>query len=1391
MRIQKATIITTLFLLMTLHSIAISDTINREQDKKKCMENLSVIGDAIKAYKTDHNGDIPNWLSGLYPKYLHDPKILLCPADETDGKPAGFTAYKDPKMPCSYLYEFNPMQFPFQALTFDKNPQKNYTYKEAKIRELKYFGGLVPIVRCKHHSSQQTINLSYDGRAYFSPGGWESAPESINVLLSFFQNALANNQNGLEAEFSLREIFGFFMSRNRLPDLRKLLEQDSHLSMEGTKILGQIYESEGNIQKSIEIYQRVIKSFPDDFDTRMRLAKLYASQNNYGSARSEIDKVFKLDPRNPIIKGLQAEFDAIHDVERIKSKFVIEQKPKPPINGKAMRRNAPPPPPPGPNHELPSPQLNYLTKIEELLLVSNKDLLSTVQKSKRVIQGSSGDPESVTKLWYLYQTLEKSLSSHSGEWKTYTTSNGLINDYVYSIVQDNRGVLWIGTGKGVCQYDGESFVPFINDNELSNDSIQSILIDKQENIWFGTGSDGVFKYDGKNVIHYAIRDGLAGDNIAKIIQDRKGNIWFVCNLGGISKYDGKKFITFTTADGLVDNSVQTMMEDSKGNLWIGTAKGLSQYNGKTFTSFTDADGLIGNAVYSIIEDHNGNILFGTDRGINCMIGNKLLPFMTKDGPIRDGARYILEDHAGNLWFILWRGVSRYDGNNFTYFTEQDGLADNSINVIFEDREGNMWFGHPNANGLSQFNPEGLRNYGIQDGLPGITVTAIAEDKQGNLWIAADGIVSKYNGITFTQPIPKSRRILGNVSNIITDVKGNLWFGTEGHGLIRYDGMNYTRFTTQNGLIGNNVSPRSGLLIDKNDRLWIGASNAGVSSYNGVKFTNLTMADGLASDAISSLVEDKHGDIWIGTQGGGIDRYDGVKFTNFITDDGLIDNAVMAMYADKQGQIWIGTQSGLSKYDGKSFTTPLQFNGKLIMRIIEDREGYFWFGTANEGIIKTDGKTLMQITTADGLPNNRIFALHEDKNGNIWIGTEGGLAKYKPNHAPPLILIESTLADKVYTDSSETISIPTGRNLKINYRGISYRTRPEAMQYFYQLDGYDKDWQGPTHDRSIDYPDIKPGTYTFKVKAVDRDLNYSKPAQIKINVRPPFYMSTVFLVPTGSFGIILITAMIILTTGFVKHRKRIRAYERLAAQELKDAHRVQMSLMPESPPAIDGLEIAGKCVSANTVSGDFFNYLQSKHPNEIAIIIADVTGKAMIGAMNAVMTDGILHAKAEEMDQISPSRLMAKTNDVLITRTEPDMYVTMQIGLINTESKTLTLANAGHHALPILLRNGEIQFLEVRGFPLGLMEAGIEYDEERFQLQSRDVLIFMTDGIIETLDNNDQLYSDSGRLKKIISKFALDMSPEFMVNAIISDAIDFGNNRGIRDDDMTVVVAKVL
>ena len=325
---------------------------------------------------------------------------------------------------------------------------------------------------------------------------------------------------------------------------------------------------------------------------------------------------------------------------------------------------------------------------------------------------------------------------------------------------------------------------------------------------------------------------------------------------------------------------------------------------------------------------------------------------------------------------------------------------------------------------------------------------------------------------------------------------------------------------------------------------------------------------------------------------------------------------------------------------------------------------------------------------------------------------------------------------------------------------------------------------------MSYENLKPGNYTFKVVAITRDLVYSEtPATVSLKIVPPFYLRAVFLVPTVGFVTILIAVLTIVSIGYLKRRRQVQAYQQAAVEELQDASRVQMMLMPDKAPPIEGLGIAGKCLPANTVSGDFFDYLVGKGDNQIGLVVADVCGKAMKGAMNAMMTDGILHSVAKDMEKLAPASLMMGLNEVLKGRLEQYMNVTMVIGVIDTDAKNLTLANAAHHAYPIILHDGEIQTLKTGGLPLG-MRAGIQYTEEQFELQSGDVLVLMSDGIIEAKDSEEKDYSESGRLEETILTFTPEMSVEAMVDAIINNAIDYSGDKIQKDDDMTVVVAKI-
>ena len=217
--------------------------------------------------------------------------------------------------------------------------------------------------------------------------------------------------------------------------------------------------------------------------------------------------------------------------------------------------------------------------------------------------------------------------------------------------------------------------------------------------------------------------------------------------------------------------------------------------------------------------------------------------------------------------------------------------------------------------------------------------------------------------------------------------------------------------------------------DRNGNIWFAASD-GVYRYDGKSFTNITGK--LISVPIFSILEDRKGNFWFGTYGSGVYYYDGKSFQNFTTREGLVNNSVMPIYEDKAGIIWLGTGGGVSRYDGKSFrnfrmskseSSPdsvhvsiyqqrLPENSGLhndVHAIIQDKTGKLWFGTRGHTFI-FDGKTFTTLTNRDGKAFTNVWCMIEDRKGNIWFGADGlwrynGSAFTKINETGAGVLVE--------------------------------------------------------------------------------------------------------------------------------------------------------------------------------------------------------------------------------------------------------------------------------------------------------------------------------------------------------------------------------------------------
>ena len=570
-----------------------------------------------------------------------------------------------------------------------------------------------------------------------------------------------------------------------------------------------------------------------------------------------------------------------------------------------------------------------------------------------------------------------------------------------------------------------------------------------------------------------VQDGLPSSIMTPaVIEDRMGHLWFG-TFGGVSCYDGQTFTTFTTEDGLPSNIVNAMLEDRQGNLWFGTGygvlgiegDGVSCYDGQTFITFTTEDGLAGNTVNTMLEDRQGNLWFGTwTNGVSRYDGAQFVTFTAEDGLAHNEMWSVLEDREDHLWFGTWGGgVSRYDGAQFATFTTKNGLVNNAVMSLLEDEAGDLWFG--TWEGVSQY--DGTQ-FATLDSLGDKNVRAILEDREGHFWFGAafGGGLSRYEGEQLTTFSPEDGLAHDSVQSILEDREGNLWFGTwgPGKGVSRYDGTRFVTFTTEDGLVDNTVNA---MLEDRKGNIWFGTGSygpegGGVSRYDGTRFVTFTTEDGLVDNTVIAILEDRKGNIWFGTWGGGVSCYDGQAFTTFTTEDGLADNTVIAM--------------------------------------LEDREGHLLFGTYGGGVSLYNGQVFQSLSRNDGLVSDMVLKILQDRNGAIWIATAGGLTRYRPHHTPPTIRLTDVIADRRYEPVQE-MRLPVSQEFVIlEFQGRSLTTRPDSMAYVYRLDGYDANWQ-VSYARRAEYQNLPLGEYTFQVKAVDRDLNYSEPVAAQISVIP--------------------------------------------------------------------------------------------------------------------------------------------------------------------------------------------------------------------------------------------------------------------------------------------------
>lgn len=506
--------------------------------------------------------------------------------------------------------------------------------------------------------------------------------------------------------------------------------------------------------------------------------------------------------------------------------------------------------------------------------------------------------------------------------------------------------------------------------------------------------------------------------------------YLICSIVAWSNTD--KF--FGSNNQLSNSHINHIYQDKTGYIWACTESGLNVFNGIYFKTYThiagDSTSLASNSVLSVLEDRTGRFWVGSTDGVQILDREtgrfRKVPLSYSNITNFNYIKCITEDSKGNIWLTTDRsGIIRIDENTMKavyYMQTNSNICSNQVNTIYEDRFGNIWIGSLD-NGISVLNVDNLMitNYAHDpdnpNSLSSNKIFSILEEPSGKMLVATiDGTIDAfdYKERSFRRNYIPS---VEGVYTIYSDSKKNLWIGTDGSGLKRYDFKTKSVSTYESDLIHPDMRQAKvhGIVEDRQHNIWVALYQKGIlmiplkdKIFRNIGFNPFYADRNIGNECVLTVLEDRSRNVWIGTDGDGIYRLDaGRKIKKHYKGDRFPANVVLSVFEDSRNRIWAGTYLyGLYTYNpvtDRFEKKPLFCNGvevKHINTITEAPSGDLWIGTNEHGVCKYNPETgqaeflRYDLMKSDGqILSNSINAIAIDSD-YVWIGTSmSGLSRY--------------------------------------------------------------------------------------------------------------------------------------------------------------------------------------------------------------------------------------------------------------------------------------------------------------------------------------------------------------------------------------------------------------
>ena len=943
------------------------------------------------------------------------------------------------------------------------------------------------------------------------------------------------------------------------------------------------------------------------------------------------------------------------------------------------------------------------------------------------------------------------------QFQAYGLEVGLTDPFIYSITQDARGYLVVGTGEGLGVFDGVSFEMKYTQDGLAEDFVSKLYKSKTGIVWIGHKEGGLSFIHGNEISTYDL-DFEVNSLITGITEDEEGVVWFSSQQGGVFQIDIKSGIQRMFFDQFDGKNVNDLLISEDNELFVATSNGVEHYylsDSQDELFFSDRY-LDQQNIQSLQSLGRVGIAIGTNQSGVYLLGKGDNDPVRLDLPDEILIKDLCTDDENNLYVSTFNmGIYKLGQNGIVHYSEENGLGTSNIQTTFIDREGTMWVG-AYGSGVYKHSREVFTYYLMSSEIP---VQDILVDVN-EMYIATKNKIIKVQDDNFSNLDTIVVENISNITCLYADQKNQLWIGTSNNGLFVCDRSSkqvrkwsltsdYLASTindisgygnqiwvgTYNGLyeIGefnalNHYDISSGLshnrvnclyFDDDEKALYIGTESAELSILKNGHLTNRRYSESYSMLNIFHIDKLSDGGIYLASQGDGVFRFLNDQFEQFSTNEGLASNFCYGIIEDSRKMLWVTHNGYLSRIDIETSD----------IRVFESEDG------ANKAYLKS--------------------ALA--KRGNdIWYGSQEGLLKYNGNNdfinlVTPVIGVEELTVNGEPIDIVEELSLVAGRyDFSVLLRGLSLK-HPKDVQFSYILENYDNEWSDISPIPEIKFNKLTDGEYVLKVKAFNDDLQGSEELEVlRIVIAMPYWKRWWFWV--ACFLLLVVSIY-----WYVKYRERrykirqdelerelaIRSKEVLEQKEkleitnkditdsINYAKRIQDAVLPDDN---DFKYFFPKSFVSyrprDIVSGDF--YWINKRGDEIMLVCGDCTGHGVPGAFLSIIGQQLLREIFDIKNITDPNEIITqldKSFGYMMNQEQEDLETKDGMDVVvcsfNFREGRLRWASAVRPL--ILYRDGERSFYRGNRRSVGGEHSDKSYDLHELEIKQGDVIYLFSDG----------------------------------------------------------------